>query len=371
LGVSADEKWIRHCPELARRAEGRTSPNPIVGCVIVDGDRVVAEGWHERAGEAHAEAVALAAAGARAKGATLYVSLEPCAHVGGGRRTEPCAPKVAAAGITRVVYGLADPFPGHGGGVAQLRRARVRVDGPVLEDECRRANEAFVVYARERRAHVTLKAAMTLDGRIATASGESQWITGEAARADAHRLRNVCDVILVGAGTVAADDPKLTVRGIPGGRDPVRVVLDGRLRAPKKAQLFTLPGTTLVATTKTTKGRAHGRAELLRLPGRAGRVDLGALAGALAERGWIRLLVEGGAETHAAFLDAGLCDRLVLYLAPKIIGGRKAPAWIGGKDLAKLRDAHGFVFDGEPRRLGDDLVVELVPQLRVKRGSGS
>src|SRR5262245_11908311 len=192
---------MRRCLELAERAAGRTSPNPMVGCVIVGADgRLLAEGFHEKVGAPHAEAVALAKLDGRAEGATLYTNLEPCAHTG-KRRTEPCAPRVAASGVARLVYGMADPFPGHGGGLDVARAAGIRVDGPVLEGACRRVNEAFVVYATQKRAHVTLKAALSLDGRIATVAGESRWITGEAARADAHARRNRADAILVGAGT--------------------------------------------------------------------------------------------------------------------------------------------------------------------------
>jgi diaminohydroxyphosphoribosylaminopyrimidine deaminase/5-amino-6-(5-phosphoribosylamino)uracil reductase len=349
---------MRRCLALARRAEGRTAPNPIVGCVIVGRAGVVAEGWHRRAGEPHAEADALDRVG-RAPGATLYVSLEPCGHRG-ARRTAPCAPRIIAAGVRRVVYGLADPFPAHGGN-AELRAAGIEVVGPVLEDECRRANEPFCVWAKERRAHVTLKAAMTLDGRIATKGGESRWITGEAARKEVHRRRNRADAVLVGAGTVLADDPALTVRGVPGGRDPVRVVLDGRLRISPKAKVFS-EGRVIVATTQgapATRVRALEAkgAEVLRF--RGARVAPRALLEALAKRNILSVLVEGGAETHAAFVDAGLCDRLLLFVAPLAFGGA-APAWLGGNGVARIADAARFRVDAPPRRLGDDLLVEAV-----------
>jgi diaminohydroxyphosphoribosylaminopyrimidine deaminase/5-amino-6-(5-phosphoribosylamino)uracil reductase len=324
----------------------------------------LAEGWHRRAGTAHAEADALAKVGGRAPGATMYVSLEPCAHRGGGRRTAPCAPLIAASGIARLVYGLRDPYPGHGGGAAEVARAGIAVDGPILEDECARANAPFIVFATQRRAHVTLKAAMTLDGRIATASGESRWITGEAARADAHRRRDRADAILVGVGTVLADDPQLTTRGVRGGRDATRVVVDGKLRTPPNAALLASGSTaaTLIATTRDAPARRaaaleRAGAELLRLPSRQGKIDLGALARALAERNLLAVLVEGGAETHAAFLDARLCDRLLLYIAPKVIGGVRAPSWVGGQGVLRLSDAVGFAIVGAPRRLGDDLLV--------------
>jgi diaminohydroxyphosphoribosylaminopyrimidine deaminase / 5-amino-6-(5-phosphoribosylamino)uracil reductase len=364
VSAATDARFLRRALTLARRAEGRTAPNPIVGCVIVDArGRVLAEGFHPRAGAPHAEAVALGKLGGRAPGATMYVSLEPCNHTS-ARRTQPCAPLVAASGVRRLVYGLGDPFPGHGGGARALARAGLEVVGPVLEEEHARANAPFVVYATERRAHVTLKAAITLDGKIATARGDARWITGDAARADVHRRRDRADAILVGAGTILADDPLLTTRGVRGGRDPVRVVLDGKLRTPPGAALLRSgsPAPTIIATTRDAPARraraleAAG-AELWRLPGARGRVDLAALARALAERDLLALLVEGGGETHASFLAAGMCDRLLLYVAAKAVGGAGAPSWLGGAGVARLADAHRFRFDGAPRRLGDDLLI--------------
>ena len=352
---------MRRALALARRGAGRTAPNPIVGCVLVDPrGRVLAEGWHRRAGLPHAEADALAKVGGRAPGATAFVNLEPCGHRG-QRRTQPCAPLLVAAGVRRVVYGLRDPFPVHGG-IPELVRAGIEVVGPVLEEECRRANAPFLIWATERRAHVTLKAAMTLDGRIATAGGESRWITGEPARRAVHKLRNVADAVLVGAGTVLADDPELTVRGLAGGRSPARVVVDGRLRISPEAKVFSGDGRVLVATTHAAPAsraralEARG-AEILRFRGKT--VPPGALLRALGERDLLDVLCEGGAETHASFLSAGFCDRLLLFVAPLAFGG-DAPAWLGGAGVSKIADAHRFRFDSRPRRLGDDLVLEAV-----------
>src|SRR5262249_22412681 len=222
--ATTDEAFIRRCLALARRAEGRTSPNPIVGAVLVSArGRVIAEGFHRGPGTPRGAAAALAAAGFRAPGATLYLSLEPCAHAS-PRKPKPCAELVAESGIRRMIYGLRDPIPGHGGGADQVARAGIEVVGPVLEDECARSNAAWLTYARERRAHVTLKVAMTLDGRIATRTGESRWITGPEARADVHRWRDRLDAILVGAGTGIAHDPLLTPRGGAGGRAPGRAL---------------------------------------------------------------------------------------------------------------------------------------------------
>ncbi len=355
---------MRRALRLARRAEGRTSPNPIVGCLIVDArGRVLADGFHPRAGEPHAEAVALAKVGGRAPGATLYVTLEPCNHTS-ARRTRPCAPLVAASGIRRLVYGLRDPFPGHGGGLETVAAAGIEIAGPVLAEECARAVAPFVVYATEKRAHVTLKAAITLDGKIATAAGDAKWITGDAARAHVHGLRDRCDAVLVGAGTVIADDPVLTTRGVRGGRDAVRVIVDGKLRVSPGAAIFRSgsPAPTIVATTRDAPARAAraleaAGAEVWRLPGGGGRVRLRALARKLAERELLSLLVEGGADTHAGFMAEGLCDRLLLYVAPLAVGGARAPSWLGGEGIARLAKAHRFRFEGPPRRLGDDLLI--------------
>jgi diaminohydroxyphosphoribosylaminopyrimidine deaminase/5-amino-6-(5-phosphoribosylamino)uracil reductase len=365
---ATDLRWMKRALALAKRAEGRASPNPIVGCVIVgkDGEKL-AEGWHRRAGEPHAEANALAELARRgqsARGATAYVNLEPCGHTG-ARRTEPCAPKLVAAGVARLVYGMVDPFPGHGGNDVLLK-AGVRVDGPVLGDECARANAPFATFATQGRAHLTLKVAMSLDGRIATRTGESQWITGQASRGFAHRLRDVSDGILVGARTVDADNPLLTTRGVKNGRDPVRIVLDGRLSISPKARMFrsgssapTWIATTADAPAARVRALEAAGAVVLKIRGKQGRVDMRALLVALAKRGVISVLVEGGAETHGAFLDAGLCDRLFVAMAPLAIGGRTAPSWLGGEGVARLARAPRFRPVGPPQQLDDDFVFEF------------
>ena len=364
---AADEMWMRRCLELARRGEGRTSPNPMVGCVIVDeAGRVLAEGYHRRLGAPHAEAEALHALGGRAVGATMYVNLEPCRHTA-NRRTTPCAPKVASAGITRLVYGMLDPFDSHGGGAAWLANQGVEVEGGVLEDECRALNRGFVTWAREGRPHITLKVAMTLDGRIATRGGESQWITGEAARRHAHGLRDRVDAIACGVGTVRADDPRLTAR-VQDGRDPVRVVIDARLETPTSARVLpahsgSAARVVIAATSDAPVDRqralAEAGAEIWRLPGDGGRVDVEALASRLGREELTTLLVEGGAEVHASFVGADLVDELLIYMAPLAFGGEGARGWLGGAGAERLADARRFAFAGEPERVGDDLVVRL------------
>ena len=345
-----DEKWMRRCLALARRAEGRTAPNPMVGCVVLDRrGRVVAEGWHRKAGAPHGEADALARVG-RVPGGTLYVNLEPCRHQG---RTPPCAPLVAASGVRRVVVGMLDPVRGHGGGAAWLARRGIAVERGVLEAECRELNRAFLIWARERRPWFTLKAAATLDGKVATWRGESKWVTGEAARREGHRLRDTHDACMVGVGTVLADDPRLTVRGVRGGRDPVRVVVDSRLRTPPDARV--------IGRERRLTGAG---AEVWRLPGRRA-VDLGALARRLADAGITSVLVEGGPTLHGALSDDGLVDEIRLFLAPMILGGsgrRSGLSWIAGAGVDRLTDAARFAAAAPPRRLGPDLLLTLRPR---------
>ena len=292
---------------LAERGRGTTNPNPVVGAVIVRGGRIVAEGFHRRAGQAHAEVNALGALRGGARGATLYVTLEPCNHTG---RTGPCTEAILAARPVRVVVGCRDPNPiVDGRGIARLRRAGLRVDVGCLEDECRAAIAGYAIWVREHRPLVTLKAAATLDGFIAETAPRRRrapvWITGKQARRAAHQLRAAHDAILVGAGTVRADDPQLTVR-LPGGRAalaPLRVVLAGRRSLPKRARVL------------------DGAAPTLTIRDPSGRVALKPALEVLAARGIQSLLVEGGAAIHGAFIAAGLVDRVALFLAPKLMGG--------------------------------------------------
>ena len=357
----ADHRFMRRALALARRALGRTAPNPPVGCVLVRAGRVVGEGYHHRAGLAHAEVEAITDAGAKAVGATAYVTLEPCNHVG---RTGPCAQALLDARVARVVVAVADPNRGvAGGGAARLREAGVTVELGLCEAEACELAGGFFSRATRGRPRVTLKAAVSLDGRIAASSGDSKWITGEAARRDTHRLRDASDAILVGAGTVRADDPALTTR-LPRGRDARAIVLDGALSIPLSAKLVRLG--TLVATrrdadaAKAARLRERG-VEILRLPeasGGRGGVDLGALLVALAARDVLDLLVEGGAEVHGAFLAAGLVDRVVVYVAPKLIGAAGVPLF-ALPGAARMGEAWTL---GEVavKRLGDDVRVSGV-----------
>ena len=355
---------MRRALQLAALADHATSPNPMVGAVVLDrGGRWAGQGYHRRAGEPHAEVLALAEAGPRAEGGTLYVSLEPCAHHG---RTPPCTDAILAAGIRRVVAAIEDPDPKtRGRGLARLRDAGLQVEVGLEEAGARRLNRFYLKHRTTGLPFVTAKFAISLDGRIATAAGESRWITGEAARAEGHRLRQRHDAILVGAGTVLEDDPRLTNR-LPGAaRQALRVVLDSTLRIPAEAALLTGQGEapTLVATTARAPEAAvaaveSAGAEVLRLPasGPRERVDLAALLEELGRRDLLSVLVEGGAEVHGAFFDAGLVDAVVAFVAPIVIGGERAPSAVGGAGVKTLSDALRLE-DLEVTRLGDDLML--------------
>ncbi|MBU6282523.1 bifunctional diaminohydroxyphosphoribosylaminopyrimidine deaminase/5-amino-6-(5-phosphoribosylamino)uracil reductase RibD [bacterium] len=325
--MSVDERdraFLRRALEIGRRGLGRTSPNPAVGAVVVRGGKVVGEGFHRRAGGPHAEVEALRRAGTAARGATLYCTLEPCSHHG---RTPPCAPAVAAAGIARVVVGTIDPNRRvRGRGIRILRRAGVATTVGVEEEGSRELLRYFAHRQRVGRPFVRLKLAASLDGRIAARGGSARWITGGPARALVHRWRDEMDAVLVGSGTAIADDPALTCRR-RGGRDPLRIVLDGRLRLPPSARMLREGSSPVWIVTS----RGHDRRRAARLeragavvvvvPRRRGGSDLGALLDRLGGEGVLSVLVEGGGEVAARFLDAGLVDEVCLFTAPLLLGG--------------------------------------------------
>ena len=328
-----DESYMKEALRLAEHARGRTAPNPLVGAVIVRDGIIIASGWHRAAGEPHAEIHALRMAGELARSATLYVTLEPCAHHG---RTGPCAEAVIAAGIARVVVALRDPNPLVAGrGIALLEAAGIEVVTDILAEEARRQNEVFLKWITTKRPFVTLKMAMTLDGKIASHVGVSQWITGEDARARVHEYRDVNDAILVGIGTVLADDPSLTTR-LPErtGHNPLRIVLDAGARTPLDARLVTDGAApTLIAVS----ARADvARVESLRTHGAevvvfgAEHVDIAALLDWLGAREYTSLLVEGGAAVIWSFLAGGFVDKVHAFIAPLLMGGAAAPSPIGG-----------------------------------------
>jgi diaminohydroxyphosphoribosylaminopyrimidine deaminase/5-amino-6-(5-phosphoribosylamino)uracil reductase len=327
-----------------------------VGCVIVKDGRVIGEGWHERAGEPHAEARALAAATESPEGSTVYVSLEPCAHQG---RTGPCADKLIAAKVARVVAAIEDPFPEvKGRGVAKLREAGVRVDMGLLEDEAREAHRGFLTRMTKGRPWMRIKAAASLDGRIALANGESRWITGEEARRDVHQLRARSCAILTGIGTVLRDDPELTVRHVPCTRQPKRVVIDSHLDMPLTAKI--LQGEPpLILTISEDQGRAKALeakgAEVVRVAAEGAKTDLAAAARLLGQRGCNEVTVETGGKLMGSLLRAGVVDELVLYYAPVILGDKSQalfalPEWTRLDEALRPRIA-------EVRSIGQDIRV--------------
>ncbi len=354
-----DERYMRAALGLARKAAGRTSPNPMVGAVAVRRGRIVGRGYHARAGADHAEVVALRQAGDAARGATLYVNLEPCGHVG---RTPPCIETVIAAGVSRVVAGMVDPNPlVSGRGVSALREAGVEVEVPVREEECRRLNEAFAKHVTQGLPFVILKLAASLDGRIATATGDSRWVTGPAARKYVHRLRNEVDAVLVGSGTVLADDPQLTCR-LPGGRDPWRIVLDGRLRTPLTAKLVNQrqPEKTVLVTghgvpADRRKALEERGVQVWSFPLRQGRISLRRVLRKLARMGVLSVMVEGGAVTAGRVLAEKVVDKVLCFYAPKFIGAEGLPM-VGDLGITRMRQCPELT---RPvvRRLGDDILV--------------
>jgi diaminohydroxyphosphoribosylaminopyrimidine deaminase / 5-amino-6-(5-phosphoribosylamino)uracil reductase len=320
-----DRQYLRLACRLAEKAAGRTSPNPMVGAVLVRNGEIVGSGFHQFAGGDHAEIVALRKAGSKAKGSTLYINLEPCNHHG---RTPPCTRSLIAAGIKEVVAGMKDPNPlVSGKGLRALHRAGIKVRTGILEEECRTLNEAFIKYITRRLPFVTLKLAASLDGKIATATGDARWISCERSRATVHSLRNRYDAVLVGAGTVLTDNPQLTCR-IAGGRDPWRIILDGHLRIPLTATFLRQPGSdkNIVVTSNSAPGAKIRALESLgatvwRLPLREGAVPWIAVLKKLAKMGIVSVLIEGGAITAAGALKEKVVDKMLLFYAPKLLGG--------------------------------------------------
>lgn len=355
--------WMRRALDLAARARGRTSPNPMVGAVLIKDGEVVGEGFHAYAGSDHAEIVALHEAEAAADGATLYVSLEPCCHFG---RTPPCVEQIVRAGVRRVVAACEDLNPAVSGkGIAALRTAGLTVDVGVLGDEAARLNEAFFKYIRTGRPFVILKAAASLDGKIATRTGESRWITGETARRRVHELRNEVDAVLVGIGTVLRDDPQLTTRlGIADQRDPARVIVDNLARVPLRAKVVNRASTapTLLAVSQMAP-RARLEAleregiQVIVVEGSPRRVSLERLMEALGKIGYLSVMIEGGAEINASALREGIVDKVLLFLAPILIGGKSAPTAVGGDGIEAISQAVRL-HDVRIERIDDDLLVE-------------
>ena len=340
-----DQYYMQLALALAAKGEGCTSPNPLVGAVVVKDGQIVGQGYHQRAGTPHAEVHALKEAGDLARGATIYVTLEPCCHYG---RTPPCTEAIKQAGISRVVASITDPNPLVAGkGLQLLENAGLAVTSGVLADEAAKLNEVFIKNVATGRPFVVLKAAVSLDGKIATVTGESQWITGPISREFTHRLRHRYDGILVGVNTVLADNPSLTTR-LPGGegKNPVRIILDSKARTPLESNIIRHPaGTgTIIATTAAAEpariaALRDAGADVLVLPSTGTGVDINQLLKELSMRQITSILVEGGAKVHASFISSQAVDKVYWFIAPMLIGGEGAPGAIGGKGIEKLQQA--------------------------------
>ena len=358
---TSDAAYMQRALDLAARALGRTSPNPAVGAVIVRGNRIIGEGFHRKAGRPHAEIEVLKNLAGTAKGTTLYVNLEPCSHHG---RTPPCADAVIQAGIKRVVIGMADPNPlVKGRGIRRLRRAGVEVKTGVLRQACEQLNEDFSLFIRTGRPMVTLKLAASLDGRIATVSGDSRWISGASSRRWVHELRNQVDAILVGSGTVGSDNPQLTCR-IRGGRDPLRVILDSRLSTNPQARTYTQKSTasTLIATTSVGAKRQYlfehcnpARVEIVPFSAQNGRVPIPLVLAELGKRGIKHVLIEGGGQVAAAALGEDVVDKVLFFYGPILLGG-DGQAMIGTLGISQVA-AGKKLHTVQVTQRGEDVVV--------------
>ena len=365
-----DEVFLARALELAAKGVGRTSPNPAVGAVIVRNGRVIGEGFHRRAGLPHAEIEALRRVSGAVRGATVYVTIEPCSHYG---RTPPCADALVAAGVKRVVVGMVDPNPlVRGRGIRCLRRAGVEVKIGVLKDACERLNEDFVYFIRTGKPFVTIKLAASLDGRIAAAGGDSRWISGERSRRSVHALRNRVDAVLVGAETVRADNPQLTCR-MRGGRDPLRVVVDGRLTLDPQARVCTQQSdaSTLVFTSeeqaRTTKAASLSQrgVEVVGLAGADDRVPLRPVLEELGRRGIKSVLIEGGGQVAASALREGVADKVVFFYAPLLLGS-EGRAMIGPLNVDRV--ASGYTLHTlEVERSGNDMMVSAYVGTRGRK----
>ncbi len=360
-----DHEFMGRALELAKRGLGLTNPNPMVGCVVARDGRIIAEGWHRRYGEDHAEAMALKKL-ENAIGATLYVNLEPCNHTG---KTPPCSELIIRKRVSRVVYAVGDPNPVAGGGARRLAEAGVTVQGGLLQGEAARLNEIFIHWVTHQRPLVVMKYAMTLDGRIATVTGDSRWITGPEARGRVHALRQQMGAVMVGCKTVLADDPELSVRDWEGEKkQPLRVVLDPQGRVPLSAKVFQNQRNqqTLLATSEDMNrdkaAQLEKRGVHIWRSGRGnGPVDLRELLGYLGLQGCDSVLAEGGAAVHGSLLDGGLVDRVYAFVAPRLIGGSAAPGPVGGEGRTQMAHAVELT-DRTTEKLGPDILITGTPR---------
>ncbi|RJQ38522.1 MAG: bifunctional diaminohydroxyphosphoribosylaminopyrimidine deaminase/5-amino-6-(5-phosphoribosylamino)uracil reductase RibD [Nitrospiraceae bacterium] len=372
-----DTAFMRRVLRLAAKASGMTSPNPMVGAVLVKNGEIIAEDYHRKPGAPHAEALVIQKAGEKARGATLYVNLEPCCHT--DKRTPPCAKAIIKAGIKKVVIGMKDPNPKVSGkGIEELCKSGINAVSGILEKDSIRLNEVYAKYIMTKRPFVILKVAMTLDGKIATPEGESKWITGEKAREKVHKLRGSVDAIMTAIGTVKADDPQLTAR-VPatvgrlrrqGVKSPIRIVIDPNLEIPMDARVLQMPPETIVVMKAGVRGQGSGVGEkrkmLLNKNIRiieydSEKLDLKWLMERLGKMEITSLLIEGGSSLNAHALEDGIIDKVMFFIAPKIIGGEKSFTAVGGRVFRKLLDAC-LIKDIKVERIGKDVLIEGYPE---------
>ncbi len=354
------EFFMESAMKLALKAKGRTSPNPMVGALVVRNGKVVGRGYHQECGLAHAEVIALDEAGKLSRGATLYVTLEPCKHFG---RTPPCVDRIIKAKVKEVVVGMVDPNPlNNGKGILLLRQHKIKVVTGVLEAKLKKVNEAFIKYISKRMPFVTVKVAQSLDGKIATWRGDSKWISSDKSRSFAHRFRQDYDAIMVGVNTVLRDDPKLDAWF--SDKQPIKIVVDSQLSTPKDAHLFSGGNKAIIVTLSSrpgqeTQNRAllSEKAKILEVKEKAGQVNLKSMMKKLARMGITNILVEGGGMLNGSLFDEGLVDKILFFISPKIIGGKEAISAVMGKGVERVEKSVRLK-DIRWRHLGDDFLVE-------------
>ncbi len=362
ITTEKDLFFMKRALSLAAKAKGATSPNPMVGAVIVKDGRIIAEDYHKKAGEPHAEALAISKAGKRAKGSTLYVTLEPCCHT--DKRTPPCTKAIINSGIKRVFISMKDPNPKvFGKGIEELKNHGIEVYSGILEEKAKKLNEAYIKFITTKTPFVILKTAMTLDGKIATPEGQSKWITGERARKIVHEMRGSVDAILTAIGTVKADNPELTARIKGVKKQPIRIVIDPDLEIPIDYKILNTPPETIIVTRKHNIETKNQKKDILVTKGvkmieyDGDRVDLRWLMKILGENSIISVMIEGGSSLNAYALQDKIVDKIVFFIAPKIIGGKNSISAVGGDIFCRLENAYR-VKDIKIKRLGDDLMIE-------------
>lgn len=354
------EYFMRKALRLALKAKGKTSPNPMVGALVVKGGRVIASGFHHKAGSSHAEVIALAAAGAKARGSTLYVTLEPCTHFG---RTPPCIESIIRSGIKNVVVGMIDPNPvNNGNGISLLKSKGIKVEVGFLEEELKHINEAFIKYITKGLPFITVKAAQSLDGKIATKTGDSKWITSDKSRAYAHRIRRDYDAVMVGVNTVLRDNPNLDAWF--SQKQPFKIIVDSQLSTPQSSNIFLKEGKVIMVTLPAKPGQETEnrkiigeKANILEVKEKDGQINLRVMMKKLAQLGIINIMVEGGGSLNGALFDEGLVDKVLFFISPKIMGGKDAISSVMGHGVSRVDKALKLK-KAKLKRIGEDVLVE-------------